>query len=207
MSRLKKLQNPFIQQYVIEILFPLLGYFFFDWDILIIGVYYLIDHFCAQVLFFRRAHWVNTRASKVSGIHHLILAILLFGLLFFAELVLLVYFLMEAKVMTLEAVSNAFLVFAKEELWFLFPVVLFVYHFKDQFTFYMPRHYLKYKFIPFLWWDTVRNGFVLTLLGLFGLLWIQLKINDLFVIFIFLILKIGFDLTAKKFFEEQSLID
>lgn len=207
MSRLKKLQNPFIQQYLIEILFPLLGYFFFDWDILIIGVYYLIDHFCAQVLFFRRAHWVNKKGLQVLGNYPLILAIFVFGVLFFAEFALLLYFLMEAKSMTLEAISNSFLVFAKEELWFLFPVVLFVYHLKDQFTFYMPRHYLKRKFIPYLWWDVGRNGFILALFGLFGYFWIYFKPNDLTIIFIFLVLKIGFDLTVKKFFERQSLID
>ncbi len=205
MTLAKKLRNPFVQQYLIEIVFPLLGYFFFDWDILIIGVYYLIDHLCSQLLFFRRAYWVNNKGSQQFGIHLLIISILAFILFFGIETIGFGYMVMDTQIMTFDMMWDSFIVFFKEELWVLIPVVLFVYHFKDQFTFYMPRRYLNFEFKSFVFWDLISGLIVLVLLSLGGLLWVKFNIHNAIVIFIFVAVKITYDLTIRKLVLKRSL--
>lgn len=202
-----KLRNPFIQQYAIEIVFPLLGYFFFDWDILVIGVYYLIDHLCSQFLFFRRAHWVNIKGAKPVGI--LILLVVVFSLLLFlfVEIVGFNYFVMETQKMTQGRVFEGFYDFAISELWILFPLVLFVYHLKDQLTFYARRQYLKLNYKSYIFGEILSSLVILLLFILGGICWIKFSIPNAAIIFIFIGLKIGFDLTVKRFVSKKALKD
>lgn len=207
MDWIQKLRNPFIQQYAIEILFPLLGYFFFDWDILIIGVYYLIDHLCSQILFFRRAHWVNTKGDVASGIQILIGAILIFVLFFGIEVFGFNYVIMETQYIDQNKVIEGFNSFAISELWILFPLVLFVYHVKDQFTFYARRQYLKLSFKHYVLSNLISGLIILVLFALGGVLWLQFSIPNAVIIFVFIGIKIGFDLTLKKYIEKKSLLN
>lgn len=205
MSWTQKLRNPFIQQYAIEIVFPLLGYFFFDWDILIIGVYYLIDHLCSQILYFRRAHWVNVKGQQSVGIQLLLLSIFTFAVFFFAELIGFNYLIIETQKMTQTEVLDGFYDFAISELWLLFPLVLFVYHLKDQFTFYARRQYLKLNYKPYLFWEAVSGLIILLLFALGGFLWLKFSLPNAVIIFVFIGLKIGFDLTLKKVIAKKSV--
>ncbi|NOQ71850.1 MAG: hypothetical protein GQ574_07610 [Crocinitomix sp.] len=207
MSWTQKLRNPFIQQYAIEIVFPLAGYFFFDWDILIIGVYYLIDHLCSQILFFRRAHWVNVKGPKPLKNRFLLSAIFAFLTFLLAEIIAFNYLVMETQEMTQKAVLEGFYDFTISELWILFPLVLFVYHLKDQFTFYARRQYLKLNYKRYVLWEGVNSLIILILIAIVGLLWMKFSIHNAAIIFIFIGLKIGFDLTVKRFNSKQSLID
>ncbi|MFT5819167.1 MAG: hypothetical protein ACI8ZM_000390 [Crocinitomix sp.] len=205
MSWTQKLRNPFIQQYAIEIVFPLAGYFFFDWDILIIGVYYLVDHLCSQILFFRRAHWVNIKGLKPVGIHLLLMTVFALLLFLFAEVVGFNYLIMETQEMTQKAVFEGFYNFTISELWILFPLVLFVYHLKDQFTFYARRQYLKLNFKRYVLWEGVNALIILFLFALGGFIWTKYSIPNAAIIFIFIGLKIGFDLTVKRFSSKKAL--
>lgn len=204
MSWTQKLRNPFIQQYAIEIVFPLLGYFFFDWDILIIGVYYLIDHLCSQILYFRRAHWVNIKGQQPVGIQFLLLSILAFIIFFLAELIGFNYLIIETQNMTQIEVLDGFYDFAISELWILFPLVLFVYHLKDQFTFYARRQYLKINYKSYMFWEAISGVIILLLFILGGFLWLNFSMPNAAIIFVFIGLKIGFDLTVKKFIAKKS---
>ena len=200
----KKLRNPFVQQYAIEIVFPLIGYFFFDWDILIIATYYLIDHLCSQIMFFRRALWVKNKGEVKYGSSLFIIAILTFLLFFIAEIALLENYIRITQHFSIEKMNELFLEFAKNELWFLFPLVLFMYHFKDQFTFYMPRHYLKYNYKKYLIWDMVNSSVVLVLLAAIGYVWVLTMLPNVVAILIFVTVKIGFDLSIKQFIQKKS---
>ena len=206
MSWTQKLRNPFIQQYAIEIVFPLAGYFFFDWDILIIGVYYLIDHLCSQILFFRRAHWINIKGPKPIGIHFLLLAFFAFFIFLFAEIIGFNFLVMETQGMTQKAVFEGFYSFAISELWILFPLVLFVYHLKDQFTFYARRQYLKLNYKRYVLWEGINSLLILLLFAIGGLFWIKFSIHNAAIIFIFIGLKIGFDLTVKRINSKKTFI-
>lgn len=202
----QKLRNPFIQQYLVEIIFPLIGYFFFDWDILIIGVYYLIDHLCSQIMFFRRAFMVNKKGTAHGNLIYFYLAIVLFVILFSTETLGFGYFVSEASGKSSDTILNEVLQFAKDELWLLFPVVLFMYHLKDQFTFYMPRHYLKHQYSKMLLWDGISTLTILLLFFAGGILWIKTLLPDLAIIAIFLVIKIAFDLSLKRFFIRKTFL-
>lgn len=192
----ERLKNPFVQQYLIEIIFPLIGYFFFSWSLFIIGLYYIIDHLCAQLLFFRRLKWMNK--SKAFSFLPLIICVVLTVVFIAAEVLMLVYLIHVNKEQEIAAIQTEFLLFARQELWLLLPLLLFVYHVKDQFTFYVPRHYLKYDYVKSVKMNLIGMviQFVLLLLG--GWMWISFKLNDMVVILIFLLLKIAYDLTLGK---------
>ena len=203
MTLKERLRNPFVQQYLIEIVFPLVGYFFFDWDLLIIGVYYLIDHLSSQILFFRRLSWMNK--DKDDSIVPLIVSIVASLVFVMVEVLVLTFLICETQSLELMDVQTKFLLFAKEELWILFPVVLLVYHLKDQFTFYMPRHYLKFDYKASVRVDAIGGAIQLSLLFLGGLLWWKLRIPDFSVILLFLVVKIAYDLTVKKKMDQLVL--
>lgn len=201
----KQLQNPIVQQYLLEIVFPLIGYFFFDWDILIIGVYYLVDHFCSQALFYRRAHWVNVKNGGAYSPIWILGSAFSFVLLFAVEVFGLVYIIIETQNKTLTNVQDEVWTFTKSELWFLFPVVLVLYHFKDQFTFYMPRRYLNFEFKRLMVADFVENGVVLFLLVIGGTFWIVFSFSPVTAIIAFIVAKIIFDLTLRRLFVQHAL--
>jgi len=199
----EKLRNPFVQQYLIEILFPLIGFFFFDWSLTIIAVFYLVDQMASEFSFIRRLHKISRTENKKND-NYVLLAILIFFVLFLIQL-----FVLNNAFLTIRNIEAAQLNlevwnFSKEELWLLFPVVVLVYHFKDQFTFYMPRRYLLYE---------VKRTFIyhqlLNLMSIGGILlgvivWSQSKISDELVLIIFLILKITFDFTIAKWANKKS---
>lgn len=202
----ERLRNPFIQQYLIEIVFPLLGYFFFDWDILIIGVYYFVDQLCSQIMFYRRALWVKNK-GPIEGFGALFFIIFIpaFLVIFFFEIAWFSYLIVQTQEMNTGQIGEAVLAFGKSELWLLFPVVLFVYHLRDQFTFYMPRRFMNYNFQQMMSYDFLSNMIILTLFALGGMLWMKFALPDILVILLFLVLKIAFDLTLKKIFLEKSV--
>ena len=200
----EKLRNPFVQQYAIEILFPLIGYFFFGWGILLIGVYYLLDRFASQLLFFRRLVWMRKKGNESS--FYLILSIVLSFIWITIEIVALVYSIHLTQNTALETIGQEVYAFTLDELWFLFPLVILMYHLKDQFTFYMPRHYLKFDYVRSVKWNLVGGGLQLALLVLGMVLWIQFFIPNWAVIFIFVSVKIGYDLFVKNRLERYALM-
>ncbi|MBK9191411.1 MAG: hypothetical protein IPM77_07790 [Crocinitomicaceae bacterium] len=68
-----KLRNPFVQQYILEILIPLAGYFWFDWTIEIIALFYLIDQFASEFSFLRKLKSVAAY-HQMSFSRHLIIS-------------------------------------------------------------------------------------------------------------------------------------
>lgn len=202
-----QLRNPIVQQYLFEIIFPLVGYFFFDWSLLIIGVYYLLDQFVGQLLFFRRYLWIENR-GKVRQIRIGFFAfVLLTTMILFATSYYLFFELIcEVKNLTSEAFFDAFYTFAYEELWLLFPVMLFAYHMTDQFSFYMPRRYLNYNPIKYVFLNLALNALVPGYLLAFGWFWSTYQIPDAWVLITLIVLKVALDILVKFLFHKRILL-
>ncbi|MBN4070884.1 hypothetical protein JYT72_00110 [Crocinitomix catalasitica] len=212
MSIREKLRNPFVQQYAIEILFPILGFYVFDWDLLIILVFYWIDQLSAELLFFRRLFVINTKSQHKVSPFFLLEPILVFFIIFALQIYG-VYYICSLDFSQLayfgdEVAAIAELIkFSFEELWLLFPLIIAVYYLKDLFTFYMPRRYLLYsrrRTISF------RHLFNLSIfIGVCGFFLIMNKINgnEHLALFSFIVLKVIYDFTLMKWINRKSLLD
>lgn len=193
----ERLRNPLIQQYVLEIALPLVGYFFFDWSLTIIAVFYLIDFLGAEIARNRRVYKVfkSTPNAKQNGF---VISLMAGGFLF-ALCAAWVWWNFELKMArNLPGFYSELREFSREELWFLLPLVYFVYHIKDVMTFYMPRRYMKRDYSKMVRFQIVEL-FVLTLIILVGTVcWRYFEIGDVEAIVIFIVLKIGFDILVAR---------
>jgi hypothetical protein len=191
-----KLRNPKIQQYILEILFPLLGYYFWNWSLLIIIVFYLLDYLGAQLLYFRRLYFIQKHQNMTTW-WLLPLSVTSFSFFFFV---------------VLKALSSSFLfmdygsvkpydqliVFAKDELWFLFPILILTYYMMDNFFFYMPRRFMNYKPKKYLLKNIASNALV-TMFVIFGVYINSIvEIKTIVIILIIIMVKFMFDFLIKK---------
>ena len=196
------MRNPFVQQYLIEIIFPLVGFFFFDWSLTIIAVFYLVDQIASEFSFVRRIHKISKSENRRSTFT--LLTILLFLLLFSLQIFVLQNSFLAIRNIDASQLNNEIWIFAKEELWLLFPLVIWLYHFKDQFTFYMPRRYLLYDLRKTFIYHQMMNVISISTILLSVTAWSNIKISDEFVLIIFLTLKIAFDFTIAKWADKKS---
>lgn len=203
MSFQARLKNPFVQQYVLEILFPLIGYFFFDWSIIVIVVFYLVDYFASETAFVFRVKRV-AREKKTNWLGSFILATFV-SLIFVSVATLIIYFVFpKVDGITLEYLTTEVIKFSKEELWFLFPLVILMYLFKDQFTFYMPRRYLNYAANKMIIYRSLLNGILVFLIIAGFLLWTFFSMHEVVAIVVFLVLKLAFDFSIAKYADTKS---
>lgn len=198
-----KLRNPFVQQYLIEILFPLVGYFFFDWSLTIIAVFYLVDQLSAEIAFVRRLHRI-ARAENITPIYLVSLAVISFVVLFVCEVVFLYTSFLDIQLVNATVLNDEITTFVKDELWLLFPLVILLYQFKDTFTFYMPRRYLLFQAKKTLIYHTISNVILLTLIVAGITLWKLNEVQDLVILITFLIVKLIFDFTITRWFENKT---
>lgn len=195
----KQLKNPLVQQYVLEIALPLVGYFFFDWSMAVIAAFYLLDFFSAEIARNRRVYKVfkNTNAAKIDRFF----ISLCVGSLFFVVSLFWTWenlILMTDGKAGLLALHEELIAFAKEELWLLLPVVYFVYHLKDVMTFYMPRRFVNYNYEKMVKFQLVEL-FILTALIIGGVFsWRYFQLSDLTVLLGFIVIKIGFDILVAR---------
>ena len=199
----EKLRNPFVQQYLIEILFPLVGFFFFNWSLTVIAVFYLVDQIASEFSFNRRLYKINRSGNSrhkfivwISGIFFLVI--------FFIQLFILKISFLRIRNIEAAQLYAEISTFAKEELWLLFPLVVLIYHFKDQFTFYMPRRYLHYDAKQSLIFHQLNNLISIGAIVIGVLIWSQCKMPDVVVLIIFLGMKILFDFTIAKWADKRS---
>ncbi len=209
MSIREKLRNPFVQQYGIEILFPILGYYLFDWSLVIIAIFYLIDQLSAELLYFRRIIWINNKSENPQSSIFILEPALIFFCLFTVQF-LGIYFICTSS-FTLEYFSENLAVvpevmkFVVEELWFLFPLVVAVYYIKDMFAFYMPRRYLSYSLRRTINFRHLLNLTILISVFAFFSLGMIIQLNDHFVLFGFIVVKVIFDFTLVRWMNKKSL--
>ncbi|MEX1001493.1 MAG: hypothetical protein WDZ35_05200 [Crocinitomicaceae bacterium] len=189
----EKLKNPLIQQYLLEIALPVVGYFFFGWSMAIIAAFYFIDFFASEIARNRRVYKVYKTNSSNHPSSYFVLSIFA-GLALFTVNLLWVWTSIQDIFPEKEQLVNELTTFAKEELWLLLPVVYLVYHFKDLLTFYMPRRFVKTDYKKMVIYQMVEL-FILTFLIFIGMfLWYYFKMDDISVLISFIVLKIGFDI-------------
>lgn len=203
MSLKVKLRNPFVQQYVLEILLPLAGYFFFDWSLTIIAVFYLLDFIGSEYSYTRKLVAIAGVAGKryalllVSGVT-----------IFFSILTLQIWLLWNYFTTGDAAVTDSLMKelsdFALEELWILFPLVILMYYLKDQFTFFMPRRFLQRDTLRFFYTHQITSVLICGILVLGIFLLNHVNFSDLVILIIFLVAKIIFDFSVAKFLEKKS---
>ncbi len=205
MSWKQKLRNPIFQQYALELLLPIIGFFVFNWSLLLIGIYFLIDHLVSQIFFYKRSLFVREYHGAKAGIGILIISALAFLGLFFLEIVVLSTLVLHVQNITLDLLLADFWKLSKEELWYLIPLVFFAYYLKDKMTFYMSRAFVQFDFNKMVRWDLVGQFIMVSILSVSVFLWIRFFSYPSWILVTFLIGKIGFDFTLKKTIRNKSL--
>ena len=172
-----KLKNPIVQQYVLEIALPLIGYFFFDWSIAVIIVFYFMDYLASEISRHRR-HFKIFKNSKTENKSLFFIGVGT-SLMFYVVSLCWAIFncVLLSKGQKVNHISEME-VFFKEEGWFLLPVVYLAYHFKDVMTFYMPRRFLNFDFKSTIRFFLVEISimFVLIMTGIYC--WAQFTIPE-----------------------------
>jgi hypothetical protein len=204
MSLREKFRNPFVQQYAIEILFPILGFYFFDWSLIIIATFYLLDQLSSEVVYFRRLVWINNHQEDKKHPIFILEPILVFVTLFTIEILAIIY-LWIVKVEDWSDFLDTLLQFTINELWFLFPMVLALYYVKDLFSFYMPRRYLVHNLRGTMNYHYLFNLAMLIGIVLFLLLITKTEINDHLILFLFIAAKLLYDFTVVRWCEKKGL--
>ena len=189
-----KLRNPKIQQYGLEIIFPIASYFFWDWTVLLIVVFYLLDYLASHVMFTRRLMTIQKyQKEKVFWI------VPSSALIFLALYGVVLWVLNN----TFDKSTNSshlveLTAFAKDELWFLFPVILLSYFMMDKMFFYMPRRFMNHKTKKYFFKNVVANLIATVLIVVAVFLSALFRPHDLIIIFSIIVTKLGFDFGVKK---------
>jgi len=195
MNLIAQLRNPKVQQYGLEILFPIAGYFFWNWSLLIIVVFYLLDFLASQLLYFRRLFFIQKQEDLIKW--RLPLSVGLFLILYFVVL----------KCITVSSIFinynsikpyDELMLFAKEELWFLFPVILLSYFMMDKMFFYMPRRFMNHKTKLYFIKNLISNSIATVLILAAVFISNEFIIHDLVILFLTITIKLMFDFGVKK---------
>jgi hypothetical protein len=194
----KELKNPFTQQNIAEILFPFIGYLFFDWSLLIIVVFYLLDQLAYQLIFFKRLYVINMYWDDKNGWLYLITSIGFFFLVFTIELYILNQSFSYISDITGNCYLNELKTFAKNELWILFPVLLLMYYMQDKMLFYMPRRFEQYLSKTYMIHNLIKNVVILILVVVASYVYPLTNFPDLAIIFCIVSIKLIYDFTLKK---------
>ncbi len=198
MSMIHGLRNPILQQYILELLLPIVGYYLLDWSFNSIGIYYLLDYSASNVSFVRKFLAINRHTeNKVStGVSFFVLGLM--TVLSIGVMILTLYFLMKISSYELpilfHEISTAFF----NELWFLLPILFVASFYSDKVTFFLPRLFLKYKADHYLWGELIVNSSFILLLAVFIYGSIYFSISKNLLIPLFLIGKIVFDLSIRS---------
>ena len=195
MNLIAQLRNPKVQQYGLEILFPIAGYFFWNWSLLIIVVFYLLDFLASQLFYFRRLFFIQKQEDLIKW--RLPLSVGLFLILYFVVL----------KCITVSSIFinynsikpyDELMLFAKEELWFLFPVILLSYFMMDKMFFYMPRRFMNHKTKLYFIKNLISNSIATVLILAAVFISNEFIIHDLVILFLTITIKLMFDFGVKK---------
>lgn len=206
MSQIKKqLRNPIVQQYVLEIALPLVGYLFFDWSLTIIAVFYLIDFLASEVARNRRVYKVY-RQNQNNSISNFVLSAIGGGLIFLAVSVLSWFIFTDVYADNLDFFYAEIIEFAKGEMWLLIPIVYLVYHLKDVMMFFAPRRFLNRDYQKMVKYQLLELIILLALISGGLLLWRYMQVDDIVAIIIFLVIKIGYDILIARTLDQKYVI-
>ncbi len=199
----ERLRNPFVQQYLLEILLPIVGYYFFDWSLFIIACFYLVDQIGSEYSFVRKLITICRFENKAT-IQYSVAAIILFFIVISTEIFMLFDYFGGSNLETEQKMINEFIFFAKEELWILVPLIILMYHLKDQFTFFMPRRYIQKDTKKFFVGHLIELIAIAILVVVGTFVFSNTVIPDQILLFSFLGIKLLFDFTIGKRLEQRS---
>ncbi|UKN03402.1 hypothetical protein K6119_07725 [Paracrocinitomix mangrovi] len=188
----KHLKNPFVQQYIVEIALPLVGYLLFDWTLAVIIAFYYMDFFGSEISRHRRhykirAHWNESMSSFYISIGVSVLVFL--ALTFIAW-----YFLNQSDLITNSTHIDEIIHFLKNEGWILLPLVYLANYMKDVMTFYAPRRYTKFNYKNTLKAYYIELSVLITLTITGFVAWTTLLIPTIPALIGFVVVKLAFDL-------------
>lgn len=201
----EKLKNPFVQQYALELLLPIAGYFLFDWSLTIIAVFYFLDQIASDLVYTRKINKIGKENGVKNHLFISLVALFIFLIIFTIEIVVfndLWPLIIQQDTTTFhQEIWN----FTVGELWLLFPLLIAVYHMKDLFTFYMPRRFLNYDFRKTILSRTLMN------MGIFILVFIGLQITpslkgiEIPALFIFIGIKLAYDFSIGRWSNKYGI--
>lgn len=186
-----------------ELLFPIIGFLFFDWSFLIIVLFYLVDQLGNQVNFFARLRFVQTLyLPKKKVLFPLALGI--FSILFLIELFLLYPLFLNYLYDCQPGFLHSELIdFLKQEFWLFLPLLIFANYLKDKMAFYKTD--LPYKESPekMLILNSIKIISAFGLVALIWALWLIFKPSAIWLIIIIAGLKLLFDTIIFSFFKTR----
>ena len=192
------LRHPKVQQGVMEVIFPIAGYFFWDWSVLIIVVFYLMDWLASQVMYTRRLNKIkdqfNEKMNWVLPLSISVSVLVVVGMSGFLYL----FFEREYGLVLDKDLNQELVAFLKAELWYLFPVILFSYHLMDKMLFYVPRRFVNYSVRPYLYRNILSNSSASVLIFLGVVVYANVTLSEIVTIFSIVIIKLIFDVLIKK---------
>jgi len=193
------LRHPKVQQSVLEVVFPLAGYFFWDWSLLIIVIFYLIDWLASQVMYTFRLNKVKTQFNESFG-WVLPVSIVVFIVLFLAtNLFLYSSFDSIYELIKDSNLNNEIVTFSKDELWYLFPLIILSYYMMDKMLFYVPKYFTNYSVRPYLYKNIVSNVIATVIIFSGVLIYLVIEVSDIFTIVLIVLIKLFFDVVIKKY--------
>lgn len=192
------LRHPKVQQGLIEVVFPIAGYFFWDWSLLIIVVFYVIDWLASQVMYTRRLIKVKEQFNeKMNWVLPLSIIVSVFTIVGVSS-VLYVFFDMNYSFILKKNLNLELLTFLKAELWYLFPIILFSYHIMDKVLFYLPRRFVNYSVRPYLYKNIISNSIASVFIFIGVVIYANINLSDIITILLIVSIKLIFDVVIKK---------
>ena len=200
---LQTIKNPIFQQYSLELLFPIVGYLFFDWSFLLIVLIYLVDQLGNQVNFFARLRFVQTLYLPKKK---WLFPVTIFGFLFIFIVEMVVIFglfytyLYDCQTVFLYSELMDFLL---QELWLFLPVLVLANYLKDKMTFYKTD--LPYQESPekMMALNSLKLVSVFLLIIIVLMFWYIFKPSSIWLILLIAGLKLLFDLAIFPFFKRH----
>ena len=191
---IKYLKNPKVQQYTLELIFPIVGYVFFDWSLLIIIVFYLMDQLGSEVAFWFRLKFVISFMPKKSNallIFEAFTFTLLYGIGLFWLLHIFMYHIYDCHLYFLRL---EWLTFVKGEFLILFPVLFLLHYLKDKMEFYRTDEPYKHLPLPRFKARLVLNVSILAGIFLISGIWLIFKFHEIWLLILIPVLKLANDI-------------
>lgn len=192
------LKNPFVQQYILELLIPFIGYFFFDWTLPMIAFFYLFDltgsvfSFCYRVYISGKSQNLNWFGFALVGFTIGVIALVLLSFI-------LMIFFSRNNQLFIGNIQEHLQNFMISEGWLLLPLVILMYYLKDQFNFRMQRKFIDFNLKKNTIIFFFQNVFIVLIVYLSSFLFEQNALIKAWLLLIyFVILKVSFDFVSSR---------
>jgi len=193
------LRHPKVQQGIMEVVFPLAGYFFWDWSLLIIVVFYVMDWLASQIMYTRRLIKVKEQFNEIlNWVLPLSIIVSLVAIVGVSAFLYSMFQGLYGLVWHTKDLNQELLTFFKAELWYLLPLIIFSYHIMDKMLFYAPRRFVNYLVRPYLYKNIISNSMAVILIFVGAIIYAYTLPSDILAIILIVVVKLFFDVVIKK---------